>query len=38
MALEAVAQADVLVGGKRHLEQFPDLRANAVRWMPTSPD
>ncbi|GJL36475.1 cobalt-precorrin-7 C(5)-methyltransferase [Enterobacter hormaechei] len=23
MALEAVAQADILVGGKRHLEQFP---------------
>ena len=25
MALDAVAQAEVLVGGKRHLEQFPDF-------------
>ena len=25
MALEAVKQADVLVGGKRHLAQFPDF-------------
>lgn len=25
MALEAVAQAEVLVGGKRHLAQFPDF-------------
>ena len=25
MALDTVAQADVLIGGKRHLEQFPDF-------------
>lgn len=25
MALEAVSHADVLVGGKRHLAQFPDF-------------
>ena len=29
-AREAVATADVLVGGKRHLQQFPDLDRKSV--------
>jgi precorrin-6B methylase 1 len=31
-AREAVAAADVLVGGKRHLQQFRILPVNSLLW------
>ena len=37
-AQDAVASADALVGGKRHLQQFPGFAANGLRWAPILPN
>lgn len=37
-ARDAVAGADALVGGKRHLQQFLGLTANGLRWAPILPN